>query len=155
MTITIDGKSLSIEMAVDIARHNHKIELSNEAIERINVCRELVEKKLRENAIMYGVNTGIGELSEVVLSPEQVEQFQKYLIYSHTAGCGDPVPEDAVRAAILSRINVLCNGRSGVRLEIVETLRDMLKKGLRPLCSRKDPWEPPETFLLWGRWLWF
>ncbi len=137
MTITIDGKSLSIEKTVDIARHNHKIELSREAIERIQICRELVEKKLRENVIMYGVNTGIGELSEVVLSPEQVEQFQKYLIYSHAAGIGDPIAIEDARAAILSRINVHCNGRSALRLKVVETLVAMLNKGVTPVMCKK------------------
>jgi len=137
MAITINGNDLKIEQAVQIARNNEKIELDAEAIERIKKCRELVEKKLRENAIMYGVNTGIGELSEVVLPPDQVEQFQKFLIYSHAAGIGDPIAIEDARAAILSRINVHCNGRSALRLKVVETLKDMLNKGVTPVMCQK------------------
>ncbi len=137
MAISINGNNLSIEKMVEIARHNEKIELSQEAIERIKVCRELVEKKLKENAIMYGVNTGIGELSEVVLTPEQVEKFQRYLIYSHAAGIGDPVPIEDARASILSRINVHCNGHSALRLKVVETLVEMINKGVTPVMCQK------------------
>jgi histidine ammonia-lyase len=86
---------------------------------------------------MYGVTTGIGELSEVVLTPEQVQNFQKYLVYSHAAGYGDPLPEEVVRAAILTRINVLCNGHSGIRPVVVETLMNMLNRGVTPvMCER-------------------
>ena len=137
MSITIDGHSLQIENVVDIARHNNKIDLSAEAVERINICRDLVEKKLKENVIMYGVNTGIGELSEVVLAPEDVEKFQKYLIYSHAAGIGEPIAIEDARSAILSRINVHCHGNSAIRLKIVETLVAMLNKGVTPIMCKK------------------
>ena len=137
MSITIDGHSLQIENVVDIARHNNKIDLSTEAVERINICRSLVEKKLKENVIMYGVNTGIGELSEVVLAPEDVEKFQKYLIYSHAAGIGEPIAIEDARSAILSRINVHCHGNSAIRLKIVETLAAMLNKGVTPIMCKK------------------
>jgi len=137
MTITIDGKSLTIEKAVEISRHNQKIKLSADAIERINTCRELVEKKLRENVIMYGVNTGIGELSEIILTPEQVEKFQRYLIYSHAAGIGEPIAIEDARASILSRINVHCHGRSALRLKVVDTLVQMLNRGVTPVMCKK------------------
>ncbi|MFQ5906196.1 MAG: histidine ammonia-lyase, partial [bacterium] len=114
-----------------------KIDVSPEAAEKVRKCREIVERKVRERAVMYGVTTGIGELSEVVLAPEQVEKFQRYLIYSHAAGYGDPVDEDAVRASILTRINVLCKGHSGIRPVVVETLVQMLNKGVTPvMCQR-------------------
>ncbi|HER00346.1 MAG TPA: histidine ammonia-lyase [candidate division Zixibacteria bacterium] len=137
MPVIVNGDNLTIESVVDVARKLEKIELSPEAVRRIEVCRELVEKKLRENAIMYGVNTGIGELSEVVLTPEQVEKFQKYLIYSHAAGIGEPASIEDTRAAILSRINVHCNGHSALRLKVVETLAEMLNKGVTPVMCQK------------------
>jgi histidine ammonia-lyase len=86
---------------------------------------------------MYGVTTGIGELSEVVLTPEQTESFQKFLIYSHAAGCGAPLPEDAVRAAMVSRINVHCNGHSGIRPVVSQTLVEMLNRGVTPVVCQK------------------
>ncbi len=86
---------------------------------------------------MYGVNTGIGEFSEVVLDDEQVQQFQKYLIYNHAAGIGEPAAIDAVRGAMASRINVLAKGNSGCRPEITETLVTLLNKGVTPVVCQK------------------
>ena len=137
MTIVLDGHSLTIEKVVDVARNRKEIKIHPQAMDRIKECRDLLERKIAEKEIMYGVNTGIGELSEVVLTQEQVEKFQKYLIYSHAAGYGEPVPEDAVRAAILSRINCHCWGHSGLRPVMDETLVQMLNKGVTPvMCQR-------------------
>jgi histidine ammonia-lyase len=86
---------------------------------------------------MYGVNTGIGEFSEVVLNDEQVKDFQKYLVYNHAAGIGDPMPVDWVRGAMMGRINVHAHGNSGSRLEITQTLVDMLNKGVTPYVCQK------------------
>jgi histidine ammonia-lyase len=86
---------------------------------------------------MYGINTGIGEFSETILSNDQIKDFQKYLIYNHSAGIGDPSPIDHVRAAMLGRINVHAKGMSGCRLIITQTLVDMLNKGVTPYVSSK------------------
>jgi histidine ammonia-lyase len=137
MPVIVDGDHLTIENVVRVARENEPVEIPDEAMERIRENRTIVDKKVEDREVMYGVTTGIGEFSEVVLTPEQTRQFQKYLIYSHAAGCGEPIPVEAVRAAILSRINVLCNGRSGVRPVIVETLKEMLNRGVAPvMCQR-------------------
>ena len=85
MTIILDGSSLTIEKLVAIARHGEKVELAPAALERIKVCRAMLEEKLANKEIMYGTNTGIGEFSEKVLNDEQVKEFQKYLIYNHAA----------------------------------------------------------------------
>src|SRR3569832_2029590 len=86
--ITLDGSSLTIEKVVAIARHNEKIELAPEALERIKICRLMLEEKLANKEVMYGTNTGIGEFSETMLNDDQVKEFQKYLIYNHAAGIG-------------------------------------------------------------------
>ena len=85
MTIVLDGSGLTIEKLVRIARHGEKVELHPDALERIKVCRAMLEEKIQAHEIMYGVNTGIGEFSEIVLDDDQVKQFQKYLIYNHAA----------------------------------------------------------------------
>lgn len=137
MTITIDGSNLTIEQVVQIARNNENVELHPEARKRIQKCRDLLEQKIKSREIMYGVNTGIGELSEVVLTQEEVERYQRYLIYSHAAGYGEPMPAEVVRAAILSRLNCHCHGHSGIRLEVVETMLQMLNRGVTPvMCMR-------------------
>ncbi len=87
-------------------------------LERIRTCRQMLEEKIQAHEIMYGVNTGIGEFSEVVLTDEQVQQFQRYLIYNHAAGIGEPAPIEYVRGAMAGRINVHAHGNSGCRPEI-------------------------------------
>ncbi|MEN9979839.1 MAG: histidine ammonia-lyase [candidate division WOR-3 bacterium] len=133
MAVMLDGKTLKIEDLVRVARNREPVELTPAARERITRCRQFVEDRIAARAVMYGITTGIGELSEVILTPEQTRQFQRYLVYSHSAGCGDPLPEEVVRAAICSRINVLANGNSGIRLRVVETLVAMLNKGVTPV----------------------
>lgn len=137
MAITLDGHSLTIEKVVRVARENETISIHPEAMKRIKKCRDLLEDKIKKREILYGVNTGIGELSEVVLTQEQVEKYQRYLIYSHAAGYGKPLPLDVVRAAILSRINCHCHGHSGLRPVVVKTLKEMLNKGVTPVMCEK------------------
>ena len=137
MTLIIKGSGLTIEDVVRVARDKQKVEIHPEAVDRINACRTMLEKKIKAHEIMYGVNTGIGEFSEVVLSDEQMEDFQKYLVYNHAAGIGEPMPIDWVRGAMLGRINVLAHGNSGCRLEIAQTLVEMLNKGVTPwVCTK-------------------
>jgi histidine ammonia-lyase len=137
MPITLDGSSLSIEKMVAIARNGEKVELAPAALERIKVCRQMLEQKLAAKEIMYGTNTGIGEFSEKVLNDDQVKEFQKYLIYNHAAGIGEPLPVEVVRAALTGRINVHAHGNSGCRPEITLTLIEMLNKGVTPVVCQK------------------
>lgn len=137
MAIALDGNGLTVEKLVAIARYGEKVEIHPDALERIKVCRAMLEEKIQAHEIMYGVNTGIGEFSEVVLTDEQVEQFQKFLIYNHAAGIGDPAPIEYVRGAMAGRINVHCNGRSGCRPDITLTLVEMLNKGVTPFVCQK------------------
>ncbi|MCK4996472.1 MAG: aromatic amino acid lyase, partial [Thermoplasmatales archaeon] len=115
MTIVLDGSGFTIEKLVRIARKNEKVELHPNALKRIEFCREVLEDKIKKREIMYGVNTGIGEFSEVVLSDEQVKEFQKFLVYNHAAGIGDAAPIEYVRGAMASRVNVHAHGQSACR----------------------------------------
>lgn len=137
MTLIIKGSGLTIEDVVDVARHGKQVDLHPDAIQRIQACRAMLEKKIVAGEIMYGVNTGIGEFSEVVLNDEQVKEFQKYLIYNHAAGIGEAMPAEHVRGAMLGRINVHAHGNSGVRPEITMTLVEMLNKGVTPYVCQK------------------
>jgi histidine ammonia-lyase len=137
MTIILNGSGLTVERLVEIARHGERVELDPAALERMRVCRRMVEEKLAAREIMYGTNTGIGEFSEVVLDDEQVQQFQRYLIYNHAAGIGEPAPAEYVRAAMASRVNVLARGHSGNRPEIALTYVEMLNKGVTPVICQK------------------
>jgi len=137
MSVVLAGSGLTIETLERIARHGEKVELHPDALGRIKASRAMLEDKIRAHEIMYGVNTGIGEFSEVVLNDEQVEQFQRYLIYNHAAGIGDPAPVEHVRGALASRINVHARGYSGCRPEITLTLVEMLNRGVTPVVCQK------------------
>ncbi|HLA39467.1 MAG TPA: aromatic amino acid lyase, partial [Candidatus Glassbacteria bacterium] len=82
MNVKVGGNSLTIEDVVNVARYGAKVELTPAAVARLRKCRAMLEKKITAHEIMYGVNTGIGEFSEMVLTDEQVKQFQRYLIYN-------------------------------------------------------------------------
>lgn len=137
MAIVLKGKGLTIEAVVEVARDNTPVELHPEAKARIAKCRALLEDKIAKREIMYGVNTGIGELANVVLTPEQVEKYQRYIVYSHAAGYGRPLPQEAVRAAMLSRISCHCHGHSGLRPAITEALVELLNRGVVPVVCEK------------------
>ena len=137
MTIVLDGSSLTVERLARIAREREPVELDTAALERIRACRAMLEAKLAAREVMYGTNTGIGEFSEIVLSDEQVERFQRFLVYNHAAGIGEPLREDAVRGAIAGRINVLAHGNSGNRPEIAQTFVQMLNRGLTPVVAER------------------
>jgi len=137
MAISLTGSALTIEDVEAVARRGEAVELDREAAQRIGTCREFIEERITAGEIMYGVNTGIGEFSEVVLDDDQVREFQRYLVYNHAAGIGEPAPADHVRAAMLLRANVQANGYSACRLEITQTLLSMLNRGVTPVVCEK------------------
>ncbi|MGQ9621673.1 MAG: HAL/PAL/TAL family ammonia-lyase [Bacteroidales bacterium] len=135
--LVITGSDLKIEDIVNVARYGQKVELHPDVKKRIKECRAMLEKKIEAHEIMYGVNTGIGEFSEVVLNDDQIKDFQRYLIYNHAAGIGESAPIEIVRASILGRINVHAHGNSANRLEITETFVEMLNRGVTPYVCQK------------------
>ena len=137
MTVKIGNGKVTIHDILQVARNKQKIELTPAAVNRIKNCRTFVDKKVAEQEVMYGINTGIGDLARVALPAEKLEQFQKYLVYSHAAGYGDPLAIEFVRAAQTSRINVLSQGHSGCNLRVVETMMEMLNKGVTPVACEK------------------
>ncbi|MGB5163242.1 MAG: aromatic amino acid ammonia-lyase [Thermoanaerobaculia bacterium] len=137
MAISLTGSALTIEDVEAVARRGEAVELHPDAVQRIDVCRRFIEERIEAREIMYGVNTGIGEFSEVVLDDDQVREFQRYLVYNHAAGIGDPAPIDHVRAAMLLRANLQAKGYSACRLEITQTLLSMLNRGVTPMVCEK------------------
>lgn len=137
MGIVLDGTHLTVETLVRIARGGEPVALDPAALKRIEICRAMLEEKLAAREVMYGTNTGIGEFSETLLTDDQVKDFQRYLVYNHAAGIGEPAPVDHVRAALAGRINVHAHGNSGCRPQITLTLVDMLNKGVTPVVCQK------------------
>jgi histidine ammonia-lyase len=104
---------------------------------RVKKSREILEKMVEKGQIIYGVNTGFGALSNVKIRPQEIRQLQFNLIRSHSAGVGKPLSTDIVRALMLLRANTLAKGYSGIRLETLETLVEMLNKGVHPIIPAK------------------
>ncbi|KAB3529028.1 histidine ammonia-lyase [Alkaliphilus serpentinus] len=135
--IIIDGNSLTLEVVASVARDFVAVEISNEAIEKMQESRRLVDEFVNEERVVYGITTGFGKFSDVAISKDETEDLQKNLITSHACGVGEPLPEDVVRAIMLLRANALAKGYSGVRLSTVNTLLDMLNKGVHPIIPEK------------------
>lgn len=135
--ILIDGNSLTLEQFIDIARNNKKVRLTTESIEKVNKARALVDKYVNESKVVYGLTTGFGKFSDVVISGEETKTLQRNLIMSHACGVGNLLSEEIVRGVMLLRANALAKGYSGIRLSTLQTLIDMLNKGVHPLIPEK------------------
>lgn len=131
-TIRIDGNSLTIDEVVRVARDDNPVALDEKAVPQIQKSRVFVEKILHERRTVYGITTGVGELVNQYIPPEDVEKLQENLIRSHATSVGPPLSEDCVRAVVLLRANALAKGFSGVRLELIEMLLTLLNRRIYP-----------------------
>lgn len=137
MAVIINGRDLTVEEVIRVCRGYEKVEIAPEAKEAVIKARNYIEKKLEEGAVIYGLTTGFGKFANVVISREEAEQLQKNLIISHTCAMGEPYETKYVRAAMLLRCNALSRGNSGIRLETIQTMIDMLNAGIHPVIPEK------------------
>ncbi len=135
--IKLDGNSLNLQGFVDIAVHQQKVSLAEEAKEKIQESRDLVERYVNEERVAYGITTGFGKFSDVAISKEETEDLQRNLIISHACGVGNPFSEEESRGIMLLRANALAKGYSGVRIKTIETLINMLNEGVHPIIPEK------------------
>jgi histidine ammonia-lyase len=136
-TVQLDGETLTIEDVVKVAHNEAKVVIPEKVKARVKACREFLEKLLEEGKVIYGVNTGFGALSDAKIPKHKLKQLQTNLIRSHAAGVGKPLSTEVVRATMLLRANTLAKGYSGIRLETLETLVEMLNKGVHPIIPAK------------------
>ena len=130
--VVLDGTSLRIEDVVAVARRYAPVSVSRAAQERVTAARRAIDKLVAENAVVYGVTTGFGKLSDVAIPPARLADLQRNLVRSHAAGVGDLLPEAEVRAMMLLRANVIAKGHSGARAEIANLLAAMLNARVYP-----------------------
>ncbi len=135
--LVINGGGLGISDIASVARHYTPVSISSEALKRVERSRLMLEKLVKENAVVYGITTGFGRFSDVSISREDAIKLQKNLIASHAAAVGDPLPEEVVRAALLLRLNALARGFSGVRPLLVKQLSELLNKGVTPIIPEQ------------------
>ncbi len=136
-TVSIDGHSLSLGDLVAVARGGAPVTLAPGAVSRIEASRRVVDRAVAGGAVIYGVTTGFGRFADVVLPPEDARALQRNLILSHATGVGPPFGIDATRAMLLLRANALAQGHSGVRTVVVQTLVEMLNRGVHPMVPQQ------------------
>lgn len=137
MAIMINGKDLTVEQVIRVCRHGEKVEITEDAQNAVKKARDYVDKKLDEGAIIYGLTTGFGKFSDTFVSADETAQLQRNLIISHTCAMGNPLPVHVVRAIMLLRCNALSRGNSGIRPGTLNTLLEMLNKGVHPQIPEK------------------
>jgi histidine ammonia-lyase len=133
----LNGQRLSLAEVSAVAQATEPVALAEAARARIEASRRVIEQIIAENRTVYGVNTGFGKLSDVRIAPSQIRELQLNLVRSHSCGLGDPLSIEEARAMVLLRANVLALGYSGCRPIVVETLVEMLKRGVTPVIPEK------------------
>jgi histidine ammonia-lyase len=137
LSITLDGQSLQVADVVAVARHGARVSLGPQAKTRLKTARDLVDRLVAEDRVVYGLTTGVGALKNVRIPPADTRQLQRNLLMSHAVGVGAPLPEDVVRAAMLVRVNQFCQGTSGVSPQVAERLVDLLNHDICPWVPEK------------------
>lgn len=135
--ILLDGESLTLDQVERVARCGARAALADSAIPRMEASRAVVDRCVSERLVRYGITTGFGKFSDVVISPENNAALQRNLIMSHACGVGDPFPAEVVRAMLLLRANALAVGNSGARVSIVKALLDLLNADVVPVIPEK------------------
>ncbi|MBI5300855.1 MAG: histidine ammonia-lyase [Chloroflexi bacterium] len=136
--MSLNGEHFTLDDVVAIARDNAPVALADTARPRIDASRAWVDDLLARGApTVYGINTGFGVFANVPIHADQSARLMRNLILSHSAGVGDPLPEQVVRATMAIRANTLAKGFSGVRAVVIETLIAMLNRGVHPIIPSK------------------
>lgn len=135
--VIITNGTLSLEQLAAVSRHRAAVKLHADVIARVKKNRAVIERKVKAGTPIYGVTTGIGEFARIMISPDQSAELQKRIVYSHAAAVGNEMTIENVRAAMLLRANTLSQGYSGVRPVLIETLVEMLNKGVHPVMYEK------------------
>jgi len=135
--VAVDGKSLTIEGVVEVALGRAKAFLPDEVRDRLVRGREELEELLSKGEIAYGINTGVGDMQNVIIPGEQILRLQRNLVRSTACGLGPLLSAETVRAMMLLRANALAKGHSGVRLALVELLMGMLERGVIPVVPSR------------------
>ncbi|MCC6323219.1 histidine ammonia-lyase [Candidatus Nomurabacteria bacterium] len=135
--VEIRGENLTIEEVVAVARYGAKVVVPKESIERIEKNWNTLEKMITDGKVMYGTNTGVGAFGNSVLPKEKTIELSYRMVRAHASGVGDPVNEEIARSCILLRMNVFAKGYSGIRPIIMETMCEMLNKGIVPFICEK------------------
>src|SRR6266516_5637796 len=133
----LNGQTLTLAQIATVALGDTPVKVSSSACPRVLASRKVIEDIVARDAVVYGVSTGFGKLSDVRIPRGELRQLQLNLVRSHACGIGNPLSEPEVRAMMLLRANVLALGFSGVRPEIIQMLCAMLNRRVHPVVPEK------------------
>jgi histidine ammonia-lyase len=135
--VFIDGEHFTLEEVLEVAEGRAQVKISSSVAKRVKQSRDFIEKALEQGEKIYGVTTGFGLLSDQIIDHSQIEALQRNLIRSHSVGVGPHFDEVTTRAIMLLRANVIAMGYSGVRMEVLKRLVEMINKGVHPLVPEQ------------------
>jgi histidine ammonia-lyase len=128
----INGDDLTLEAVHEVSCNRRAVLLSPDAREAVDRARAVVDALVAGNHLAYAITTGVGKLSDVRIAGDQIRELQVNLVRSHAVGVGEPLPIAETRAMMLLRANSLAKGHSGVRAIVIDTLCEMLNRGVTP-----------------------
>ncbi len=129
----INGKDLTLEAVRELAVDRRPVLLDPDAREAVDRARAAVDALVAENRVSYAITTGVGKLADVRIAGDQIRELQVNLVRSHAAGIGEPLSVAETRAMMLLRANSLSLGHSGVRAAVIDTICEMLNRGVTPM----------------------
>jgi len=135
--VELTGHHLTIKEIKDVLYNGVYVKAAKESLEAVEKSREAVEKIVKDQKVIYGITTGFGKFSDVLIDSKDVEKLQLHLIHSHACGVGEPFPEKVSRAMVLLRANALLKGYSGVRKVIIERLIELLNAHIHPVIPQQ------------------
>src|SRR5688500_13830651 len=133
----LTGQPLSLSAIAEVASGQGPVQVAESAHARIRASRKVIEEIVARAGVVYGVSTGFGKLADVQIPTEELRQLQLNLVRSHACGVGRPLSIPEVRAMMLLRANVLVLGFSGIRLEVIELLSELVNRGVTPFIPEK------------------
>ena len=128
----INGNDLTLEDVREVAFERRPVLLAPDARERVNAARDVVDALVADNQVSYAITTGVGKLSDVRIAGDQIRELQINLVRSHAVGVGEPLSIAETRAMMLLRANSLSKGFSGVRGAVIDTICELLTRGVTP-----------------------
>jgi histidine ammonia-lyase len=129
----INGTDLTLEQLREVVYERRPVLLDPDARQRVEAARAVVQELVDSDKVAYAVTTGVGKLSDVRIGHDHIRELQVNLLRSHAVGVGEPLSEQEVRAMMLLRANSLAKGHSGVRPVVLDTLCEMLNRGVHPV----------------------
>ena len=135
--VVLTGETLTLDQIRQVCYQDEVIAISPDSMEKVKKSREAVEKIVADKRTIYGINTGFGKFSDVIINEQDVNALQLNLIRSHACGVGEPFPEVVSRAMILLRLNALIKGFSGIRPIIAERLKELLNLRIHPVVPQQ------------------